>query len=155
MIDKMNAFAFCKEDISLIENYEKAINDKENCWVCHHKDEVRFLPSGMTVIRSAEELEENNRYFNCPANELVFLPKSYHTAFHNKYMNKERKEKQIEHCKKIGSLGAGIKKERHSIWFKEYGLYKNQIMNKLNFGRHKVECLHKNKKLKEVLNGSK
>lgn len=47
---------FCKEYPSMIENYDKAIADKTQTWHCHHRDEIRTLPSGVTVIRSREEL---------------------------------------------------------------------------------------------------
>lgn len=80
----MNANAFCKEDISKIENYDKAINDTTQTWDCHHKEEIRILHSGMTVYRSREELIENGRYYHCPANELIFLTKSEHQRLHKK-----------------------------------------------------------------------
>ena len=31
---------YCSEDISLIENYDKAVNDKEQTWHCHHRREI-------------------------------------------------------------------------------------------------------------------
>lgn len=74
--------SYCKEDISLIENYDKAINDKEHTWDCHHRDEIRTLPSGMKVYRSKQELIDNGRYYNCPANELIFLTASEHQSLH-------------------------------------------------------------------------
>lgn len=82
MIDSKRVRAYCKEDISLIENYEQAINDKTQTWHCHHRDEIRILPSGMKVIRSKEELIENGRYFDCPANELIFLTRKEHVRLH-------------------------------------------------------------------------
>ena len=85
MINIKNVKRFCKEDISKIENYDKAINDSTQMWECHHRDEVRILPNGMIVIRSRQELKENNRYYNCPANELIFLTKEEHTRLHTKY----------------------------------------------------------------------
>lgn len=66
----------------LIENYEQAINDKSQIWECHHRDEIRTLPSGMVVLRSKEELIENGRYYNCPPNELIFLTTEEHTRIH-------------------------------------------------------------------------
>ena len=77
-----HATQFCKEDLSLIENYDKAIKDTEKIWECHHRDEVKILPSGITVIRTRNELIENGRYFNCPANELIFLLPSEHKSLH-------------------------------------------------------------------------
>ena len=76
MIGIENAYAYCKEDISLIENYDMAISDDKNVWVCHHRDEIKILPSGIVVLRSVEELIENKRYYNCTANELIFMTNS-------------------------------------------------------------------------------
>lgn len=83
MIQVGSACSFCKDDISLIENYDKAVADKDNVWVCHHRDGVRILPSGMRVVRTREYLIENNRYYHCPANELIFLTKEDHAIVHN------------------------------------------------------------------------
>lgn len=88
MIHERNAYAFCREDLSLIENYDKAIADKTQTWCCHHRDEVRVLPSGMTVCRSADELKENGRYYNCPANELIFLTRNEHQKLHSSHQKK-------------------------------------------------------------------
>ena len=85
MINEYMVKKFCKEDISKIKNYDKAVNDTTQTWHCHHRDEVRILPSGIIVIRSRQELIENDRYYNCPANELIFLTKEEHTRLHTKY----------------------------------------------------------------------
>lgn len=82
MINTAQANKYCKEDISLIENYQIAVNDNTQTWVCHHRDEVKVLPSGIKVFRSVEELNENGRYYNCPANELIFLTKADHNKIH-------------------------------------------------------------------------
>jgi hypothetical protein len=88
MIHERNAYAFCREDLNLIENYDKAIADTTQTWHCHHRDEIRVLPSGMIVRRSAEELQENGRYYNCPANELIFLPRNEHFKIHGLHQQK-------------------------------------------------------------------
>ena len=84
MISEFHAHKFCKDDISKIENYEKAIADTSHIWDLHHRDEIRELPSGMIVFRSRQELIENGRYFNCPANELIFLTHADHQILHKK-----------------------------------------------------------------------
>lgn len=83
MINKTGAYMFCKEDICNIENYYEAISDNNELWVCHHRDEIRVLPSGMVVKRSSEELKESGRYYNCPANELIFMRRSEHARLHS------------------------------------------------------------------------
>ena len=40
MINEHNAKKFCKEDISKIENYDKAIADTTQVWDCHHRTEI-------------------------------------------------------------------------------------------------------------------
>ena len=44
MICKKTIKNFCCDDPSLIENYDKAINDTTQTWDCHHRGEV--LPCG-------------------------------------------------------------------------------------------------------------
>lgn len=88
MIDRYRASKYCCEDITLIENYDKAIADTTQTWQIHHRDEIRTLPSGMVVYRTQEDLIESGRYYNCPANELIFLTKSEHNKLHMKYRPK-------------------------------------------------------------------
>ena len=40
MISEIKLKRYCCEDISLIENYEKAIADITQIWVCHHRFEI-------------------------------------------------------------------------------------------------------------------
>ena len=82
MISIKQAQRYCKEDISLIENYDKAVNDITQTWLIHHRDEIKTLPSGIRVVRTRQELKDNDRYYNCPANELIFLTKEEHNKIH-------------------------------------------------------------------------
>lgn len=76
MINFINANKFCCDDISLIENYKLAINDDTQTWHCHHRKE--------TDLRlTRDELVEQGKYFNVPANELIFLT---HTQSIQKYI---------------------------------------------------------------------
>lgn len=68
---------YCKEDISLIENYAAMLADTSQCWCCHHRREISEHKSYKQLI--AEKL-----YYARPAAELIFLTKSEHTALHNK-----------------------------------------------------------------------
>ena len=87
MINEYAVHKFCKDEISKIENYDKAIADTTQTWDCHHRDEIRELPSGMIAFRSKQELKENGRYDQCSANELIFLTHSEHMRLHTKYKN--------------------------------------------------------------------
>lgn len=95
MISKFHAHKFCKDNLSKIENYEKAISDTTQIWDLHHRDEIRVLPSGMIVYRSRQELIENGRYFKCPANELIFLTHSEHQRLHKKSAETRKKMSKV------------------------------------------------------------
>ena len=74
MISK-NFHAYCNESPSLIENYNKAINDEKQIWEIHHRLEIE-------LNLTAKELIKRNLYFNRPASELIFLTRSEHRRLH-------------------------------------------------------------------------
>ena len=74
MISEKIAKSYCKDDISLIENYDKAIADKTQVWHCHHRRETIYSRSG---------LKEIGEYYNRPACELIFLTPNEHHRLHN------------------------------------------------------------------------
>lgn len=82
---------FCCEDISLIENYEKAVNDQTQTWDCHHRLET-------DENKSQQQLIDEDRYYNRPAKELIFLTRSEHANMHYKgtHRSKETKRKISE-----------------------------------------------------------
>ena len=94
---------YCKDDISLIENYDKAVKDKEQTWDCHHRRELET---------SRKDLIKIGEYFNRPARELIFLTHSVHRALHNKG-NKYRlgKHHNDETRRKISIANKGIKRK--------------------------------------------
>lgn len=94
MIGK-NVQNFCSEDISLIENYKLAISDKTQTWDCHHRLETDL---GL----SADELKVQNRYFNVPASELIFMTKAEHQKLHNTGKNLTEETKKKLHKKLKG-----------------------------------------------------
>ena len=75
MISEHKTKLYCCEDISLIENYETAINSDE-LYVCHHIN-------GIILNKKRNELKELGLYYNRPANELIFLTHSEHHRLHN------------------------------------------------------------------------
>ena len=83
MINEYYAKKFCKEDISKIENYDKAIADKEITWHCHHRTEIWWNCSKKDLI-------ENECYYNRKACELIFLTPEEHNQLHKK--GKKRSE---------------------------------------------------------------
>lgn len=85
---------FCCEDISLIENYDLAINDKTQTWDCHHRLETE-------LNLSVSELKSNNMYYDRPACELIFLTQSDHMSLHSngRKLSDETRNKLSESCK--------------------------------------------------------
>lgn len=79
MINEKCAKNFCCEDLSLIENYELAINDTTQTWECHHRGEI--LPCGRYTPK---DLIKFGLYYSRPASELIFLTKAEHTRLHFK-----------------------------------------------------------------------
>lgn len=140
MISEKYSKMFCKEDISLIENYKIAINDKTEIWECHHRNEIRILPSGMIAIHSKQELIENGRYYNCPANELIFLSKKEHRALHGKYRKLSSETKNKISQKLIGHKLS--KKSRTKISNANKGNKNNFLKFYSEFGKAYYEHYH-------------
>ena len=86
MIYLKNVKKFCKDDISLIENYDKAIADDTQTWHCHHRRETIF---------SRKDLIDIGEYYNRPACELIFLTPLEHIRLHHlgKHLSAETRKK--------------------------------------------------------------
>lgn len=100
-----NVKRFCCDDISLIENYNEAINDDSQVWSCHHRLETHYSDGRR---RSGEkdlliqDLINLGLYYNRPAKELIFLTNSEHAKVHQKTRD-ERYTKDSE-IKRINSI---------------------------------------------------
>lgn len=77
MINEKCVKRYCKDDISLIENYDKAITDDTQTWHCHHKLEIQG-----EFTNSIELLKKCGLYYNVPAWQLIFLTHNDHTRLH-------------------------------------------------------------------------
>lgn len=77
MIDEKRAKKYCSEDISKIENYNKAIADKTQTWDCHHRLEIQGQ-----FRNSSELLKKCGLYDNVPAWQLIFLTPREHRSLH-------------------------------------------------------------------------
>ena len=95
MISERSAKIYCSENISLIENYQEAIEDKEKMWDIHHRRECD--DEGRTLF-THKQLKEMNLYFNRPAKELIFVTKSTHKKIHRE---------QMQNCGKLGGKLGG------------------------------------------------
>ena len=92
MISENSAKSYCKDDISLIENYDKAVSDTTKMWHCHHRRETIF---------SKSDLIEIGEYYNRPACELIFLtPNEHHRLHHLGKQHSEKSRKKMSESKK-------------------------------------------------------
>lgn len=105
MINTRYAYKFCKDDITKIENYEKAIADNTQTWHLHHrlethkyKDRNRKEWIKRDESISKKELQTFGLYYNRPAEELIFMTQFEHTSLHmkNKYISEETRRKISE-----------------------------------------------------------
>ena len=71
---RTDANIYCCENISKIENYNKALAAKTT-WDIHHKREI-------TENKSKQQLIDEDLYFNRPADELIFLSRNEHNRIH-------------------------------------------------------------------------
>ena len=84
MISERQSRKFCRDDISKIENYEKAINDKTQTWHLHHRLELTL--DGEFAL-SPKQLKMHDMYYNRPYYELIFLTPSEHRRLHTEGKN--------------------------------------------------------------------
>ena len=89
MINEKQAKKFCKEDISKIKNYDKAIADTTQVWHCHHMTETWWHCS-------KKELIENECYYHRKACELIFLTPEEHRRLHMQNISDETRKKMSE-----------------------------------------------------------
>lgn len=98
MISIRCTYSFCKEDISKIENYDKAMADKTQIWHCHHRTEIWWNCT-------KKELIENECYYNRKACELIFLPPAEHIRIHrkNSQFSEETRKKMSQSHKGVNT----------------------------------------------------
>lgn len=96
MISIVNAKRKCRDDISKIENYDKALADTSQTWVCHHRLELTLDGE---FAHTHKELIRLGMYYKRPYFELIFLTPSEHEALHCN--TEEFKQKMSESHKGI------------------------------------------------------
>ena len=92
MISEYQAKKYCKEELSKIENYDKAIADTTQIWDLHHRTEIWWNCSKKDLI-------DNECYYNRKACELIFLTHAEHTRLHNLHMSEYRRRKMSDSMK--------------------------------------------------------
>ena len=148
MIDKKRAIKYCKNDISLIENYDKAIADTTQVWHCHHRRETIYSRSGLIEI---------GEYYNRPAEELIFLTPTDHRRLHN--LGKPSGMKDKHHSAETRKKMSESKKEENNPLFGKH--HSAEALNKMSeskkgenhpmFGKHRSE--ETRKKISEANKG--
>ncbi len=95
MINESQAQKFCKDDITKIENYDKAKNDPNEIWDLHHRLELTLDGE---FAHSRDELKRLDMYYKRPYFELIFLTHSEHARLHmeGKSLSEETKQKMSE-----------------------------------------------------------
>ena len=76
---------YCADDITKIENYDKAITDESQVWHCHHRLETNFADGTERPINarlSRDELKSLDMYWRRPAEELIFVTAADHARLH-------------------------------------------------------------------------
>ena len=145
MINEKNAKSYCKDDISLIENYDKAVADKRRFWHCHHRRETIF---------SRKDLIEIGEYYNRPACELIFLTPFEHIRLHQlgKNVSEETCEKMSEAHKGKNHSAETCKKIAEAHKGKHHSAETRQKMSEAHKGkqlsaetRKKISEVHKGK----------
>lgn len=122
-VNVLNSNAFCVEDITNIENYEKALNSEE-MYVCHHRLETHTSDGERRKVNiSKEELIALCMYYHRPAKELIFMTKCEHTRLHNEYKKGEN---------------SGFYGKRHSVETKQK-IAESMKGNTWNKGKSKSE----------------
>ena len=81
MINEKAARKYCRDDLSKIENYEKAYADTTQTWVIHHRLELTL--DGEFAL-TQKQLKMHDMYYNRPYYELIFLTPSEHGRLHMK-----------------------------------------------------------------------
>lgn len=116
MINIEKARLYCNENIEDIENFYKALSDKNVVWHIHHRE-------GETI--SKKELVERGMYYHRPANELIFLSPLEHCLRHNPdaknlYLDDDGVIRKIEHVVKrkyrLHGSGTIYKKRGRGCW---------------------------------------
>ena len=119
MINLKNVKKFCKDDFSLIENYDKAIADNTQTWECHHRRET---------VLSRKDLIEIGEYYNRPTCELIFLTPLEHNRLHHlgKHHSAETRKK----------ISGALNGENHPMFGKHHSAETLQKMSEANKGKH-------------------
>lgn len=113
MINIKHVKRYCK-DYNLIENYQKAIEDPDTTWECHHKLEI-----GSDYRNTIDDLIMMNLYYDRPPEELIFLKRSEHMSLHFKGIPKSKEQRSKMSTSSMGKLKGRIPWNKGKAWSEE------------------------------------
>lgn len=168
--DEKDLKRICKR-YTEIENYETALNDKTQIWVCHHRREVQ---DGFRIWKK-EELINVGQYYNREPDELIFMKLSDHITLHNLaidpktkkpccYRDRDISGKKNPMYGKIGpNKGKKFSKEtkiklsgsKSKEWLDKYNMTRSEVVELLKdkLTVSQIRYLHQKDKLKSYLGG--
>lgn len=131
MVNTKYANKFCKDDISKIENYDKAVADNKT-WDCHHRLEThKYKNRDRTEWTQRDEnvsrkmLQAFGVYYDRPAEELIFLPPTEHISLHWKGKKRgplsDETKSKISKTKKGKIMGPLSEETKRKISMSEKG----------------------------------
>ena len=115
MIRENNVKVFCK-NFTEIENYDEAVNDTTEVWICHHRMEEVFTKA---------ELIRARWYYNREPKELIFIRRSEHNSNPKLHIGvRRRKGKPLseEHRRKLSESNKG----------KKHGPFSEEVRKKIS-----------------------
>ena len=93
MIDERRVRKYCRDELSKIENYDKAIADTTTTWHLHHRLELTL--DGEFAL-TVSQLKMHDMYYNRPYYELIFLTPAEHIQLHSMNRSEEARRKISE-----------------------------------------------------------
>lgn len=105
-------------DYELIENYDKAMSDITQIWVCHHRLETHFSDGTLRPPKcrlSRRELIALGMYYNRPPEELIFMTSHEHNSLHHKGKTYSKETRNKISKARLGKPGnCGFKGKQHT-----------------------------------------
>ena len=144
MISEIQAHKFCRDDISKIENYDKAIADTSKAWVIHHRLELTL--DGEFAL-TPEQLKMHDMYYNRPYYELIFLTRAEHIRIHNHGQSSETRKKRVnslighivteDTCRKLSESAKKRVGDKNGMYGKHLSAESKRMISEANKGRLK------------------
>lgn len=166
--DEKDLKRICKR-YTEIENYETALNDKTQIWVCHHRREVQ---DGFRIWKK-DELIKIGQYYHREPEELIFMTRSEHITLHNLAIDPKTKKPCCYRDRDIsgeknpmyGKIGPNkgkkfstetcnkLSNSKAPYWINNYGYTRNELEKLLPITISQIRYMHYTNpdKLKEII----